>query len=163
MNLDKNTTQIGYVNINDETIFEVGKFAILWNIFENMKCKYDCKCDKIIEMEKSLEYLGNKPFKQFATELATRAINKNSNINAYVNNYLYPANGARISEIDRTCYIPIVIEFIESDGKKNLSGALLAIYRIRNNMFHGLKGHSELDDQIDLFKAMNAVLEEVIK
>jgi hypothetical protein len=29
-------------------------------------------------------------------------------------------------------------------------------------MFHGLKGYGELDDQIELFKAMNAVLKEVI-
>ena len=161
--MGKNTIQIGYVNINNETIFEIGKFAILWNIFENIKCDNNCTCDKIINMEKSLEHLGKKSFKQFAIELRTRAVKLNSDVDTYVNSYLYPANGARISDIYRTKNIPVVIDFINSVGETNLIGAILAIYRIRNNMFHGLKGHSELDDQIDLFKAMNAVLGEVIK
>ena len=161
--MTKNTTCIRYININNETILEIGKFAILWNVFENTKCSYNCTCAKIIDMEKSIEHLDKEPFERFATELKSRAIKIGRNIETYVNKNVYPSNGARITQTDKTNYIPAVIDFIDSDGKKKLAGAFLAIYRIRNNMFHGLKGYSELDDQIDLFKAMNAILEEVIK
>jgi hypothetical protein len=161
--MTSNVTQLGYVNIKNETIFEVGKFAILWNIFERFNCNFNCTCNKIIEMEKSLESLDKKPFEEFVAILKTRACERRLNIDDYVNNNIYPANGARINQNDRTRYIPLVIDFINSNGEKSLTGALLAIYRIRNNMFHGLKGYNELEEQIGLFKAMNTVLEEVIK
>ena len=159
----KNTTRIGYVNIENETIFEVGRFAILWNVFENTKCNNKCTCAKIVNMEKSIKNSDKEPFERFATELKNRANKIGRTVDKYVNNNVFPINGAIISATDRTNYMPAVIEFIDSSGENNLAGAFLAIYRIRNNMFHGLKGHSALDDQIDLFKAMNAVLEEVIK
>ena len=38
-------------------------------------------------------------------------------------------------------------------------GCLLVIYRIRNNLMHGLKCIEQLNDQIKLFEAVNDVLE----
>ena len=49
-------------------------------------------------------------------------------------------------------------ELVNSDW---ICGALLCIYRIRNNLLHGLKELSELNGQIGLFKSMNNVLENI--
>lgn len=40
-------------------------------------------------------------------------------------------------------------------------GCLLVIYRIRNNLMHGLKMVEELNNQLKLFKAVNGVLESI--
>ena len=40
-------------------------------------------------------------------------------------------------------------------------GCLLVIRRIRNNMMHGLKVIKELNDQIELFRSANEVLESI--
>ena len=40
-------------------------------------------------------------------------------------------------------------------------GCLLIIHRIRNNMMHGLKVIKELNDQIELFRSANEVLESI--
>ena len=53
-------------------------------------------------------------------------------------------------------------EFLQNVGRKeNYFGAILLIWQIRNNMFHGSKYHPWLDNQIELFKAMNELLQEV--
>ena len=40
-------------------------------------------------------------------------------------------------------------------------GCLMSIYRIRCNMMHGLKIVKQLDNQYELFKAVNGVLESI--
>jgi len=162
MNTSEDTTQIRYINIKNETIHEIGKFAIQWNIFEYLKCNYNSNCERIINMENTFENLDKQPFILLAQIFKKRASNLVCSIENYVKNYIYPKENANINNNDIEKHMPYVIDFIESNGEINLAGALLAIYRIRNNMFHGLKGYGELDDQIELFKAMNAVLKEVI-
>ncbi len=156
-----NTTTINGVDIKKETVLEVGKFTILWNIFEKHRCKYNYKCKEINSIE--LSHLYKLPFEKFASVLKDRALTKGLTIKTYVENKLYPKSNAIIRKDDKEIYMPIVIDFINSAGRTQLEGAILAIHRIRNNMFHGLKWYDELDEQINLFRAMNAVLEEVIK
>jgi hypothetical protein len=165
----ENQTYIGYVWMNNETILEVGKFAILWNVFEEWRCKCNCSHEKIKEVVDDVmrirAIVGKRgeedAFINFAAELADRAKKTSGSVESYVKTKLYPDDErARITKKERDGFMATVINFINSGGKNALDGALLAIWRIRNNMFHGLKGHSVLDEQIELFRAMNAVLEE---
>ena len=50
---------------------------------------------------------------------------------------------------------------MEQKGDNLNSGCLLAIYRIRNNLMHGLKMVEQLNDQFELFQAVNDVLESI--
>ena len=156
------TTNIGYVSIDNATIFEIEKFTILWNLFENAKCNYECSYGKIISMKATIEAQKKDAFEILANELNKRAARLGCSVDTYVETKIFPTSGARVSLVNRETHMPMVIEFINSGGKTGLVGALLAIYRIRNNMFHGLKGHKELDEQIELFKAMSGVLEESV-
>jgi len=56
-----------------------------------------------------------------------------------------------------------IVDFINSDGRDSLSGGLHAIYRIRNNLFHGLKSWTDLDSQIELFMGLNDFLTYAIQ
>ena len=49
----------------------------------------------------------------------------------------------------------------EREQKYIVLGCLMSIYRIRCNMMHGLKIVEQLDDQYELFKAVNGVLESI--
>lgn len=150
-------TKINNQNFKEETVLEIGKFAVLWNIFENEKCQNDCDNSHLIELANGYE--ASKDWKNFAAELQERAKLNDTDSNNYVDNELFIGRGRREKlEIKNR-----VKEFINSNGSQNLAGGLVAIYRIRNNMFHGLKDRSSLDNQIDLFKAINTVLEKNIK
>ncbi len=55
----------------------------------------------------------------------------------------------------------VMKQFLEQKGDDLLYGCLLVIYRIRNNLMHGIKLLEELDGQIELFRAANDVLENI--
>ena len=50
--------------------------------------------------------------------------------------------------------------FLKQDGN-TLYGCLLCVFRIRNNMMHGLKDVETLNTQVEIFKSVNDILESV--
>lgn len=174
--MDKGIThRICGKNINEETVLEVGKFAILWNVFEKTKCRESCQADKIMEIAQASEQSCKKIFIEFAKTLNNRAKPKHEyideqdkriHIHCYVDNGLFPNQKSKdgITRDNRKYGIDIVekiIDYIISVGERSIDGGLFAIWAIRNNMFHGSKEHGNLNEQINLFKSMNAVLKEV--
>ena len=75
----------------------------------------------------------------------------------YVRDSLHPGN-ARVS---KDADMQVMKQFLEQKGDDLLYGCLLVIYRIRNNLMHGIKLLEELDGQIELFRAANDVLENI--
>lgn len=75
----------------------------------------------------------------------------------YIRDSLHPGNARASTEDD----MQIMRQFLAQEGDDLLCGCLLAIYRIRNNLMHGLKIPEELDGQIELFRAANDVLEDI--
>jgi len=153
------TIHIKYLDCKKNTVLEVGKFAILWNIFEHIKFGEDCRLDDIKNLESELMKLNREqPFVKLATTLRMRAKEQGFTIEEYVETQLFK-KGHKPKD---SSIIPLTIEFINSPRKNNQVGAMYAIYRIRNNMFHGTKAPYALDNQIELFEDANKVLESVI-
>ncbi len=160
--MSEDKTYLGYVNIKNDTIFTIGKFAILWNVFEEYNCKCNCNYDTIKTAVRKMYKNDIMPFERFAVSLESRSKKARCSIEEYVQTKLFPDDvRARIGNTERNIGMNAVLDFVESKGLRNKEGALYAILRIRNNMFHGLKGHAELDDQVELFEAMCGVLEEM--
>lgn len=143
-------------HLQKETVLEVGKFAILWNWFERSWCNNECNSTKIkcmantipIDVEKQAhlaEILNQRRhlFRQLTME--------------YINDSLHPKKAIQSSNSDKE----IMQQFIEQTGDEQTCGCLLVLYRIRNNLMHGMKLLEELDGQIELFRAATAVLESI--
>ena len=75
----------------------------------------------------------------------------------YVRDSLHPGNARASTEVD----MQMMRQFLAQEGDALLYGCLLVIYRIRNNLMHGIKLLEELDGQIELFRAANNVLENI--
>ena len=153
------TIKIKNVNLTREIIHQIGKFAVLWNVFEDEKCDNNCNNYKLQKIAESVTSINPITLENFARALQGRVDILSNGIEEYVEYVLIPSdahgrNSKHAVEIKR---------FIESNGQESLAGGLMAIYRIRNNMFHGLKELSSLDGQIELFKAMNKMLEEIVR
>lgn len=143
-------------NLKDELVIEIGKFAILWNCFERYHCDNLCNPTKIKSIYSSISIDKNKQ-----TELA-RVLNKRRSwfgqiIPDYVETGLHPGN-ARMSRAEER---HLMEEFMGQKSEDMRSGCLLVIHRIRNNLMHGLKCIEQLNDQLELFRAVNGVLESV--
>ena len=53
-------------------------------------------------------------------------------------------------------------QLIQNNLKEYLKICLFIVYRLRNNLFHGIKQLSDLSDQNDLFNVANRFLSLVI-
>ncbi len=142
--------------INDNTIMELGKFTVLWNMFEENFCSNNCNPSKIKEVASEI-LLNDEAIKEFADVLNKRRGLFQQEIIDYIKTGLYP-NGAHQGKDEDN---EMMQQFMKQNGEYINYGCLLAINRIRNNLLHGLKCVSELDNQIELFKAVNKILESI--
>ena len=145
-------------NINDETVLEIGKFAILWNCLEKEYCNNNCKAAVIREKANLIQIdIGTQA--KFADVINKRRIKLGQSITEYITNGLHGENAHGSPETDMNT----MCKFLEKCGDYDelVCGCLLVIRRIRNNMMHGLKAVSELDKQIELFRSANEVLESI--
>ena len=126
----------GY-SLQEETVFEIGKFTILWNWFERSWCHNNCNPGKI---------------KQIATRIHIDQLEAE-----YVRDSLHPDNARASKEED----MDVMRQFITQSEGELTRGCLLVLHRIRNNLMHGMKLLEGLDGQIELFRAATAVLESI--
>lgn len=142
--------------VNDELVMEIGKFSILWNCFERFQCDNLCNPRKIKNVYSLLSIDKDKQAK-LAKVLNKRRSWFGQVIPEYVETGLYPGNARQNQEEDRL----LMEKFMEQREDDLRCGCLLVIYRIRNNLMHGLKCIEQLNDQLELFQAVNGVLESV--
>lgn len=140
-------------DLNDELVMEIGKFAILWNIFESDYFDKQCTPEKI---KSACTRLSIDKIKQ--SNLA-KALNERRSWFGqlyidYIKDNLY--SDTRKPSEDK---INAIENFLKQEGDNLIYGCLLSVQRIRNNLMHGLKCVEELNSQLDLFKAVNDVLE----
>ena len=142
--------------IKEETVIEIVKFAVLWNEFENTFCGNSCNYKKL-KMAAPHVRIDDRQQKELAEVFAYRSRLGEMLLADYVKTGLYPHNAKRpqTEEEERQA----MEAFIKRQEGDQTLGCLMAIYRIRCNMMHGLKGIEELDGQYALFKAANYVLE----
>lgn len=148
--------QIKGFELQDPTVMEIGKFAILWNQFEHDWCNNNCNPAKIKEIANSIQMSTEKQT-AFAKVLNRRREWFDQLEMDYVRESLHPENARGSSEKD----MELMRDFLMQTGNELSCGCLLVIHRIRNNLMHGLKMIEELDGQIELFRAANAVLENI--
>ena len=143
-------------SLKDELVMEIGKFAILWNCFERFYCNNFCKPQKIKDAAPTVKIDEDKQ-KKLAKVLNQRRAWFGQVISEYVETGLYPGNARQNQVEDRL----LMEKFMEQGDDDLRAGCLLVIYRIRNNLMHGLKCIEQLNDQLELFKAVNGVLESI--
>lgn len=142
--------------LKNETVLEIGRFAILWNCFERDCCKNNCNPSSIKKISGSIQ-LDIEKQANLATVLNKRRSWFGQLKLDYVEKSLHPGNARNSSEDD----MAIMCRFLEQSGDELACGCLLVIHRIRNNLMHGLKLLDQLDNQIELFRAANEVLESI--
>lgn len=143
----------GY-ELNDELIVEIGKFAVLWNLFEKTYCHNNCSPAKIINISNDFSVNAEKQA-NLAKALNDRREWFYLACSDFIVGGLYSDN--RPPKENEREYVEAFLEQ-ETDSQ---CGCLLCVYRIRNNLMHGLKDVETLNNQLEIFKAANGVLEEL--
>ena len=145
-------------NLNDKLVMEIGKFAILWNCFERDYCNNYCKVSEI-KKAATLVSIDNEKQAKLSKVLNQRRGSFGLDISEYIETRLHPRN-ARHNSTENKQFMRM---FLEQQDEDLRFGCLLVIFRIRNNLMHGLKCIEQLNDQLELFRAVNDVLESIIR
>lgn len=167
------------INVSNETILELGKFSILWAKFELEYCNNQCS-DKL--------FFNNKIFLNSSKNVNDKnTITARNNFRNYCNfklnfkelshnlidsllNYFNQTKETITPKIiheslyskNFKCYYTQVDDIICNNITNNeelLLGSLLIIFRLRNNLFHGLKDCYSINNQIHIFKNCNCFLD----
>lgn len=147
----------GY-NLKEETVIEVGKFTILWNWFEWSWCNNNCNSKTIKQIAIKI-HIDKEKQAYLAEVLNKRRTLFDQPEKEYVRRSLHPDNARASREED----MDVMKQFITQSGNELTRGCLLVLYRIRNNLMHGMKLLERLDGQIELFQAATAVLESMTR
>ena len=143
-------------NLSEEIVREIGRFAILWNCFENTFLRCECSAGQIRNQYVNI-YIDKSSQVEFAKALNNRLRNFHISVQEYVDDRLHPA----LADPSNPANKQAMKDFIEQRGEDNRLGCLLIIYRLRCNMMHGLKEIYDLNNQLELFSTMNDVLESI--
>ena len=179
-------TFIERIGASKEIIEELGKFSLLWAQFELEYCENNCS-DKLffndIEFEKFLQNVNsqekkskyslsrekffaicnfNFDFKLLIENLITELLKylhmtKETITPEFIHKKLYSSNfTSYYSQVDN-----IICNSV-NDNRELILGGLLIVFRLRNNLFHGLKDCYSIDKQIEIFKSCNRFLDFLV-
>jgi len=144
---------IEYWMLENETILEIGKFSILWGCFEWKYFDNNCNKNKIDNYAKKI---NNENAELLV--LCYNIINKLRSLYNHDSNTIIERlhSGIMSSEIEKCLKTDC------SDKLSIIQGTLYICYRVRNNMFHGEKCEFFLNEQKDLFKKINFLLNQLL-
>ncbi len=150
---------IEYCNVSNEMLLELGEFTILWAQFELKYFNNDCTVNKLCELHKRVSLSNN--LKNSCKNLINNLLEyfqttKDLITENYIREKLYSTKNNYVNNE--------VIEVLTKDPSNEslITGVLLIIYRLRNNMFHGLKDCYTINRQFKLFQSVNDFLNEMV-
>ena len=163
--------------IDDRTVLEVGKFGVLWNKFERQYFSTQYSRKKLNDRfstlmrryaENSISYLSMVT-RQRMEDLYLRNFG-NGQTDYYVRSKLGVRKGLwdRMIPDDDIEIVKSFIDNFQAQNRENrMKAAVLVCYRIRCNMFHGMKDTNAtdvtgLDAQWQLSEAVNRFLESLV-
>lgn len=139
------------IDVKSNVVLEIGKFTMLWNLFELRFFGRNFRFEDIgkinLYQKLSMDYL-------VIIKEAIFLKNKSNNIDDIIERFSIRDNEKK--------YI-IENNLVASDEpEKIIMLIILLIYRIRNNMFHGLKDIYSIEEQEELFKVASDFLERIL-
>lgn len=144
-------------SLKPETFKAVAGFALLWNLFEGLICKGRANANTLpritqnLARSSKLEKLVDKSISYYRSRYVA-----DQEMNAIFNGLKFRAN-------DRREHVESVLKGQVDDFGDKVLALLIIAYRIRNNIFHGLKSASIWDDQAKNISQASRVLSLIIE
>ena len=143
--------------IHKDTVFTIGQFSILWCWFEQDLFDSNLTSSKLKNWAGN--YFRANESNEHLKHLCVSVCEKSKFYlgevdDTLVRNRIYSTTNQGSSESRNT-----INAFLEGNFSTDyFIGCILYIGRIRNNLFHGLKGLHTLDEQKEMFNSINELL-----
>lgn len=152
----------GGTELSVEAQNAVASFTMMWNFFESTLCENRAS---IAAFERACEVLQAVPMP------AATAQTLDECLSFWRFRYRTPGGfGHRFEDLhfrtgDRRAHVEAVLQDATADPKEKVLALMIIIYRLRNNLFHGLKTLEMLNDQVQNLvcasRCLAAILEAI--
>jgi len=143
----------GYVALKHSERQAIAYFCLLWSLFEAQKMTTQASARRICETVKSWSLQGALDIKLYEEPLAYFKKRYLSADGLTPNFY-----GLNFRPQDKRAAVEAVLRGTSRDVCDIVAELLLITFRLRNNLFHGVKWGDELRDQENNFSYANQVL-----
>ena len=132
----------GYV-LKEETLRTVSSFTLMWNLFENTLCGSHADVSALDQVATTIAGANNGLPDDIrgALQFWSDRYLKNGQFN-----YLF--KGLNFRKRDRRAHVEAVLSGSATDEHSQVLASLIIVYRLRNNLFHGLKEIGALNEQV---------------
>ncbi len=151
------TNEAGYESLSKDERDAIMHFILLWSLFEARCLDTNASTGKIITkvaLWKDNGKLSPEPFEEHLRYFQTRYFHNNE----FTGNFA----GLNFRGNDRQELVESVINGSKSDVADIVSALLIIVYRLRNNLFHGMKWAYDIRGQLDNFSHANSLLIKVL-
>jgi hypothetical protein len=143
----------GFKELAPEERDAIMHFSLLWSYFEAKAMDNHACVSKIVDLAQKWE-----------KELRLNVATFDENITYFKERYF--SNGTatdhfvrlRFGSRDKKSLVEAVFKDESTNNSDRVAAVLIVVYRLRNNLFHGIKWASDLRGQLENFRHANAVL-----
>jgi len=146
-----------FAELRDEEKHALADFALMWPYFEAEALGQDANYDRIVDLAKWLEAAGRIDEGRLGPALAyfvDRYVSAGEFTHHHQNLNLRTKDGALVNGV--------LLGKLTAPWER-LAGALLIVYRYRNNLFHGPKWEYDIQGQQSNFETATALLIAVLE
>jgi hypothetical protein len=144
----------GFDVLSEEERAAIRDFSMLWSLFEGTVLGADGNAQALVAVVNELEKRGVIDLAPLdpAIEHFRGRYYANSTFTPAFDQHLHFRGN------DRRKVAEAFVSGATNDAAEILKGLLIVIYRLRNNLFHGMKWAYRLEGQLDNFRYANEVL-----
>lgn len=139
--------------LKEDELTSIKDFSLIWNIFENRVCENHCSVNtltvKLSEIDFNLNCFNG------SLEYFKNRYTSNGTTNDLYDSLSFRAN-------DNKQLVTAVLLGQENGTNEIILALSIIIYRLRNNLFHGLKQIETINEQRRNFEVANKVLKEIL-
>lgn len=145
------------VYIDEASQTAIVNFSLMWNVFEGQFCNNSVS---VAKLDSIAEEVANGNFPAPAIEQIFNFY-RNRFIEDGTTNWRFDSLNFRAN--DRKEFVREVVLNRNRDTKDVILASLIIVYRIRNNLFHGIKAFNLLHDQAENLNSASAFLSLVME
>lgn len=144
---------LGFRELSQQERDAIMHFALLWSLFEAKALNANASASTILSLVQKWQEQGRLNVAAFVPSLVYFR-------DRYYTNGIATANfnGLNLRKNDNPALVEAVLSGANADPADSVLSLLIVVYRLRNNLFHGLKWAYELRDQLGNFTHANMAL-----
>jgi hypothetical protein len=148
---------IGASQLLPDTVDVISNFTLMWNLFEGTACDNNAKIPRFDKLAEEIGQRGEEiDALDEAVQFWTFRYWSGSEFRGRF-------DGLNFRKNDRKDHVEAVLRGEKTDTSSKLLAVMIIVYRLRNNLFHGIKEINMLNDQavnLDMAsKTIAAILE----